>query len=122
MRSRFVGLFGAASLAIAGLLAGSTAAHAATFFLDDDDCGRGSNPFYFAEGPAAFWHAATYSGGPNGIGGICEMWTNNVSYYVSITYDNTSYWYLPVSGGWSGNYVVWAFEPAPNATSRPPGC
>lgn len=85
---------------------------------DDDTCGIPNPPvWYYPTGPLAFWHEATYSGGPPGSGGICTMYTENVQEYVNFADDNTSYWYLPVATNYSGNYGVWAFVPVVAATT-----
>lgn len=122
MSNRSVALL-AAILSLIGLqfFANSSTALALPAFIDDDNCGMSNaNPYYFAEGPAIYWHAAHYTGGPSGIGGVCELWTQNVPYYLNINADNSSYWYLPISPAntWSGNYEAWAFEPTPNATTK----
>lgn len=45
----------------------------------DDGCGSTYTTYYFAEGPAAYWHGAQYSGGPTVDGHpSCMMWTGNV--------------------------------------------
>jgi len=86
----------------------------------DDGCGNTNTTYYFAEGPAAFWHGYQYSGGTTALGRSCMMWTENVFTYISVVSDNTSYWYLPISppNTWTGNYGTWAFEPAPNASTH----
>jgi len=93
-------------------------AAAANTWWVDDGCGNINTVYYYGEGPAAFWHAYSYSGGPTVNGHpSCMMWTDNIFSYISVDYDNTSYWYLPISppNTWSGSYGTWVFEPAPDA-------
>src|SRR2546421_597937 len=56
----------------------------------DDGCGNPNNsnyPYYYGEGPAAYWHGYSFSGGPTINGNpSCMMWTNNTFSYVSVTY------------------------------------
>lgn len=113
----------AAMIALLFLLTSKPAEAAFRAWGVDDDCtniNNPANPYFYAEGPAAYWHGDAYSGGPTQLGPSCMMWTYNTFSYVSVTYDNTSYWYLPISppGTWSGLYGTWAFEPVPYASTR----
>src|SRR5439155_11766798 len=92
----------------------STPAEASTAdFGVDDSCGIPNPPiFYYLTGPLFYWHAARYTGGPPGTGGICTMYTTNLQEYVNDASDNTSYWYLDSQAGMTGSYGVWAFIPS----------
>jgi hypothetical protein len=104
------GLFGAASAA--------TVTQAYAQQIADDTCGTTIySPFYYPEGPAGGWVAVPNTSGPTGISGRCMMYTSNTSYYHSISYDNTSYWYLDTSINSTGSYTVWAFVPSVGATT-----
>lgn len=82
--------------------------------VDDSCSSTSSNPYFFPDGPALYWHEATYSGGPQGTGGVCTMYTSNTYLFINWTYNNLASWYLPLtpSGTYIGNFGAWAFLPS----------
>jgi hypothetical protein len=107
--------------ALAALLINGTTARAATPIIEDDTCGVPAQViYYWPSGPAAFWFAATYTGGPQGSSGVCTMYTNNTNLYQNQSVDNTAFYYLPINppNAWNGNYGIWAFVPSVHSTTR----
>jgi hypothetical protein len=78
---------------VIGVATSLTAEAVATDQGVDDSCGIPNPPvLFYPTGPLAFWHEATYSGGPVGTDGVCTMYTLNVQEYTNYSDDNTSYW------------------------------
>ena len=125
-RERSIGFPAAAGVMILSVGLALTSVFVATKFVEasqdwivEPDCANiTATPYYFAEGPIAYWHAYADQSAPN----HCEYWTDTVFSYSNTNYDNTSYWYLPNDAGGgvgdSGNFSAWPFEPAPNAFTR----
>lgn len=98
----------ALALAISLLLPNGSPASAHSSWFVDDGCaaGGGGGGYFYAGGPAIGWRTQGYGPSPGG----CHMWA-----FTRVgSFSNWAAWYLPVTGGYEGNYDLETFVPCVN--------